>query len=147
MYQFQKINDDEYKLISNDKEFTFTRTVDMVKEMQSVDLITTIKVAEILAERGETYENTKLRVEYKEGNNTVIDESNLRRLEEKAKDLATQEVLEKMYLKLFNKKPMELIKEIGIDIQDTESIKNFSSEVTKILVNGLDEDTPISQDA
>lgn len=145
MYQFKKINDDEYVLISNNKEFPFKRTVDIAKEMQSIDMITTVKVAEFLAERGETYDNTKLRVERIEGNNTIIDESNLRMIEKKAKDIATTEVLNKVYKRLFNKSIAEMLKEL--DITDkTEEIKNFSAELTKVLIYGIDDNTPRGED-
>ena len=141
MYQFKKINEDEYILISKDKQFPFKRTVDMAKEMQSVDMLATLKVAETLAERGETYENTKLRIERKEGNKTIIDESNLRALEKKANAIVLNDVLNSIYRKLFNKSILELLKELEID-ENEEEVKEFSSTLTKILLYGLEEDTP-----
>ena len=63
MYKFEKISEDEYKLITDKKEYTINRNIDLVKEMQSVDLYSTMIVADFLAERGETYENTKGPVE------------------------------------------------------------------------------------
>lgn len=145
MYQFKKISDDEYSLISNNKEFPFKRTVNIAKEMQSIDMITTVKVAEFLAERGETYENTKLRIERKEGDKTIIDESNLRMIEKKANLIATTEVLDKVYRKLFNKSVSEMLKELEIT-DDTEGIKNFSSKLTEVLIYGIDDDTPRGED-
>lgn len=147
MYKFEKINEDEYKLTGNGKEFTFTRTVDIVKEVQSIDLRATINVAEILAERGETYENTKLRITRNEGNKTIVDESNLRALESTARIQALNEVLDKVYRKIFNMAPLELVKEIGIDITDKESIAKFSENFTKILLNGMSDNTPRGEDA
>lgn len=141
MYQFKKINEDEYILISNDKQFPFKRTVDLAKTVQSIDLKTTIKLAEVLAERGETLENTKLRIERKSGSETIIDESNLRMIEKKLRDIAWSEVADEIYKKLFNKSVLEMIKELGID-NDVEMVKKFSSEFFGILVNGLDDNTP-----
>lgn len=143
MYQFQKINEDTYKLIANGKEFTFTRTVDLIKEMQSIDMIATLKVADILAERGETYDNTKLRIQRQENGKTIIDESNLKRLEDKAHEIATQEVLSNIYKKIFGKSPIKLINEVGIDTNDITTIEKFSADITKVLINGLEEKTPI----
>ena len=136
MYQFKKINDDEYCLISDNKEFPFKRTVDIAKEMQSIDMITTVKVAEFLAERGETYDNTKLRVERIEGNNTIIDESNLRMIEKKAKDIATTEVLNKVYKRLFNKSIAEMLKELDITNVGNYFLNKLSSgqDIFKLII-------------
>ena len=140
MYQFQKITDDKYKLISNEKEFTFTRTVDIAKDLQSIDLIATVKVAEILAERGETYENTKLRIERKEDGKTVIDESNLKMIEEKAKRQASVEVVSKLITKIFNKNVTDLILELGL--KDEKDGEKFITEIMNVLLNGIQDDTP-----
>ena len=147
MYKFEKVNEDEYKLIADKQEFIFTRTVDIAKEIQSVDLLATIKVAEILETRGETYDNTKLRIEKTIGNKTIIDESNLKALERKARELALTDVLTKVYNKLFNMNPIELIQKIGIEITDIKSIEKFSSELTEILVNGISGNTPRGENA
>ena len=140
MYQFQKITDDKYKLIGNEKEFTFTRTVDIAKDLQSIDLIATVKVAEILAERGETYENTKLRIERKEDGKTVIDESNLKMIEEKAKKQASVEVVSKLITKIFNKNVTDLILELGL--KDEKDGEKFITEIMNVLLNGIQDDTP-----
>lgn len=140
MYQFQKITDDKYKLIGNEKEFTFTRTVDIAKDLQSIDLIATVKVAEILAERGETYENTKLRIERKEDGKTVIDESNLKMIEEKAKRQASVEVVSKLITKIFNKNVTDLIIELGL--KDEKDGEKFITEIMNVLLNGIQDDTP-----
>ena len=135
MYQFKKINDDEYILISKDKQFPFKRTVELAKMIQDVDLKSTIKLAEVLAERGETMENTRLRVERKSGNETIIDESNLRMIQNKLKEIAITEMLEEVYQKLFNKSILELLSEL--ELNDDEA-KKFSSELLNILIKGQD---------
>lgn len=140
MYQFKKINDDEYKLISGDKEFTFTRTVDVVRKLQSIDMVATVKVVDILAERGETYENTKLRIERKEGNETIVDESNLRRIETEARKQASIEVVSDLIEKIFGRKLTDLILELGM--ADEKDGENFITDIMNILLNGLPEDTP-----
>lgn len=140
MYQFKKINDDEYKLISGDKEFTFTRTVDVVRKLQSIDMVATVKVVDILAERGETYENTKLRIERKEGNQTIVDESNLRRIETEARKQASIEVVSDLIEKIFGRKLTDLILELGM--ADEKDGEHFITDIMNILLNGLPEDTP-----
>lgn len=138
MYQFKKINEDEYKLISGDKEFTFTRTVDLAKEMQSVDLLVTIKLADLLAGRGETFDNTKLRIERKEGNQTIVDESNLRMIESKLKEQAYDEIALNLIKKAFNMDVTTLVKELGLKIEETSK---FCEDFFKVLAKGID-DTP-----
>ena len=142
MYQFKKVNEDKYILIMNDKEFIFTRTIDIAKEIQSIDLETTFIVSEWLAERGETYDNTKLRITRTEGNKTIVDESNLRKIEEKAKSLAFSNILEKIFQKCFNMKFLDFIKETGIQ---EDSIFDFCKEFAEILTNGIPDDTPSEQ--
>lgn len=140
MYKFEKIDEDNYKLIINDKEFTFTRTIDLARELQSVDMYTTYYVAEFLADRGETLDNTKLRIERKENGKTIIDESNLEALKKQASSLAYYEILNRIFKKTFNIDFMTLLKETGIT--DTNEIGRFTADITKIFVNGLEDNTP-----
>ena len=97
MYKFEKINEDTYKLITDTKEFTFTRTVDIARELQSVDMYTTFYVAQFLAERGETLDNTRLRVERHEGNKTIVDESGLEAVKKEARNLAYYDIINKLF--------------------------------------------------
>ena len=146
MYQFKKKNDDEYILECNGKEYPFTRTIDIAREMQSVDLETTFIVSEFLAERGETYDNTKLRITRTEGNQTIVDESNLKRLEEKARTMAYNKVIDNVFMKTFKMHYLDLIKAIDIKLTDEQAIIDFSSKFTEIIINGIPDDTPSEQD-
>lgn len=145
MYQFKKINDDEYKLITDNNEYTIKRNIDLAKEIQSVDLIATTIVAEFLAERGETYENTKLRTTIQDNNKTTIDESNLKRLEERARNQAYYDVMNKIFKKTTGLGYMDTIKEAGISYTDLDGVGKFVNEFTGIILNGID-DTPRSED-
>lgn len=139
MYKFEKVSEDEYKLITDKKEYTINRNIDLVKEMQSVDLYSTMIVADFLAERGETYENTKLRVTRHEGNKTIIDESNLKKLEDTARNQAYYDVLNKIFNKTCGMGYIEVLKEC--EITKNEDIEKFVSEFTNIITKGND-DTP-----
>ena len=142
MYKFEKINEDTYKLIVGDKEFIFTRTVDLAKELQSLDMYTTFYVAEFLADRGETLDNTKLRVERVENGKTIVDESNLEALKNQARNLAYYDIINKIFKKTFNKGYMELLNDIGINLNNEKEVGDFVGELTKILTNGLIDNTP-----
>lgn len=141
MYRFEKISEDTYKLIGN-KEFTFTRTIDLAKTLQSLDMETTIILADILAERGETFENTKLKIERKEGNKTIVDESNFDRVKEQARNIAMYNILDKIFKKLFGLGYLELITQIGLDTNNLPEIEKFVTDLTNVLVNGIKEQTP-----
>lgn len=142
MYKFEKINDDTYKLITDTKEFTFTRTVDIARELQSVDMYTTFYVAQFLAERGETLDNTSLRVERKEGNKIIVDESGLEAIKKEARNLAYYDIINKLFKKIFGKGYMEQLTDIGINLTDTDAVSKFVGELTKVLTNGIDDNTP-----
>ena len=140
MYKFEKIKEDTYKLITKEREFTFTRTVDLAKEIQKVDLYTTSYLADMLAERGETFENTKLKVVIQKGNETIIDESNFNALKEKARNLAYFDVLNKVFNKLFGIGYIDLLK--TIEVEKDEDVHKFVTELTRVITRGIEEDTP-----
>ena len=144
MYQFKKVNEDKYILITDHNEYEINRTIDLAKEIQSVDLIATTIVAELLAERGETYENTKLRVTIQDENKTIVDESNLKRLEERARNQAYYDVMNKIFKKTTGLGYMEIIKEAGISYTDLDGVGKFVNDFTGIILNGQD-DTPRSE--
>lgn len=142
MYQFKKINDDKYKLITDNSEYEINRTVDLAREIQSVDLRATTIVADLLAERGETYENTKLVVTRQEGNKTIVDESNLKRLEQSAHNQAYFEVLDSIFKKTIKLSYINTMQEIGAKTE--EDVNKFISEFANLIVHGVD-DTPRSE--
>lgn len=138
MYQITKINEDTYKLEGNGKEYQFTRTVDLMAMFQSIDLKTTIKLADVLAERGETLDTTKLRVERTNGNETTIDESNLNMIRDSIKAQVTSEIIADIFKKAIGKDILTIIQELNIANEDIEP---FTQALTKVLLSGQD-DTP-----
>lgn len=143
MYQFKKMNEDKYKLITDNNEYEINRTVDLAREIQSVDLRATTIVADLLTERGETYENTKLRITRQEGNKTFVDESNLKRLEKSAQSQAYYEVLDSIFKKTIKLSYINTMKEIKATTE--EDVSKFIKDFTTVIINGID-DTPSSQD-
>ena len=142
MYQITKINEDTYKLEGNGKEYQFTRTVDLMAMFQSIDLKTTIKLADVLAERGETLDTTKLRVERTNGNETTIDESNLNMIRDSIKAQVTSEIIADIFKKAIGKDILTVIQELNIANEDIEP---FTQALTKVLLSGQD-DTPRGED-
>lgn len=142
MYQITKINEDTYKLEGNGKEYQFTRTVDLMAMFQSIDLKTTIKLADVLAERGETLDTTKLRVERTNGNETTIDESNLNMIRDSIKAQVTSEIIADIFKKAIGKDILTIIQELNIANEDIEP---FTQALTKVLLSGQD-DTPRGED-
>lgn len=142
MYKFEKINEDTYKLITDEKEFIFTRTVDLAKELQKLDLYTTSYLVDMLAERGETIDNTKLRIEKKVDGKIIVDESNLNFLKQKAKDLAFMDVLDKITKKIFGIDFITTLSTINVDETDTKGIENFTADLGTILVKGMSDNSP-----
>ena len=141
MYKFEKISDDKYKLVTDSKEHLLIRNIDLTKEIQSVDLYSTMIVADFLAERGETYDNTKLRVTRKINDNgtlkEIVDESNLKRLEEKARNQAYYEVLDRVFNKTCGVGYLDIIKECGIT--NNEGVEKFVKEFTEVITQGIDD--------
>lgn len=142
MYQITKINEDTYKLEGNGKEYQFTRTVDLMAMFQSIDLKTTIKLADVLSERGETLDTTKLRVERTNGNETTIDESNLNMIRDSIKAQVTSEIIAEIFKKAIGKDILTIIQELNIANEDIEP---FTQALTKVLLSGQD-DTPRGED-
>ena len=146
MYQFKKVNDDEYILVVDNKEYPFKRTVDLAKKYQSIDLEATYIVSEFLAERGETLDNTKLRVTREENGQTIVDESNLKALEKKANTMATNKVLDDVFEKLIGMKYIETLLAVGIDMTKEENVTKFLTEFFEIITNGMPDNTPSDKD-
>jgi hypothetical protein len=141
MYKFEKISDDEYKLVTDNSEHLIMRDINLTKELQSVDMYSTMIVADFLAERGETYDNTKLRISRKINDNgtlkEIVDESNLRRLEEKARNQAYYDVLDRIFNKTCNVGYLDIIKECGIT--NDEGVEKFVKEFTEVITQGIDD--------
>jgi hypothetical protein len=141
MYKFEKISDDEYKLVTDNSEHLIMRDINLTKELQSVDMYSTMIVADFLAERGETYDNTKLRISRKINDNgtlkEIVDESNLRRLEEKARNQAYYDVLDRIFNKTCNVGYLDIIKECGIT--NNEGVEKFVKEFTEVITQGIDD--------
>ena len=138
MYKFIRINEDEFQIIGA-KTFTFTRTVDLAKKLQSTDIRKTEKLIEYLAERGETIGNTKLRIERKEGNKTYIDESNLEAIKKAYEQEVTIEIIDDIVKAQIGIGFEQLLMELKIEKDEGEQ---FGKDFFTALANGVEEDTP-----
>ena len=139
MFKFERINDDNFKLTANGKEFTFTRTVELAKELQSVDLKKTIKLIEFLADRGETIETTKLRIERKNGNETIIDESNLEAIKATFEPQIMSEILDNLLIQQIGINMVDLLGRLNLE---PDEIERFGKEMGSALINGIPQETP-----
>ena len=138
MYKFIRINEDEFQIIGA-KTFTFTRTVDLARRLQSTDIRKTEKLIEYLAERGETIGNTKLRIERKEGNKTYIDESNLEAIKKAYEQEVTIEIIDDIVKAQIGIGFEQLLMELKIEKDEGEQ---FGKDFFTALANGVEEDTP-----
>ena len=79
-YQFIKVDDDTTKLKYKDKEFEIKKTVGLLEKLQKVNNKAKLSMMKALAEQGMTAND--LIVERKEGNQTIVDKTNIVELEE-----------------------------------------------------------------
>lgn len=138
MYKIERINDDQFRVIGA-KEFTFTRTIGLAKELQSVELRITEKLINYLAERGETIANTKLRVERRENGKLIVDESNLEALKKAFEQPVTLEIINEVIKKQIDLDMDQFLIELKLDKEEAEQ---FGREFILALSNGVKENTP-----
>ena len=138
MYKFIRINEDKFQIVGA-KTFTFTRTVDLARRLQSTDIKKTEKLIEYLAERGETIGNTKLRIERKEGNKTYIDESNLEAIKKAYEQEVTIEIIDDIVKAQIGIGFEQLLMELKIEKDEGEQ---FGKDFFTALANGVEENTP-----
>ena len=141
MYRIEKIDEDKFKVIGA-KEFTLTREVQLARELQSLDVEKTIRLAEVLADRGETIENTKLRITRQEGNKTIVDESNLEAIKKALEKPIMLEIIDKVLKRQIGRTMEEFIADLEITEDEAE---RFGQEFIITLTNGFKEDTPRKQ--
>ena len=104
-----------------------------------MDLKKTVKLIEFLADRGETIETTKLRIERKNGNETIIDESNLEAIKKTFEQPIMSEILDNVLKNQIGLTMAELITEIKLDKSEAE---RFGTELGSALIYGIKEETP-----
>lgn len=138
MYKFIRINEDEFQIVGA-KTFTFTRTIDLARRLQSTDIKKTEKLIEYLAARGETIGNTKLRIERKEGNKTYIDESNLEAIKKAYEPEIIMDIINDIVKAQIGIGFEQLLIELKIEKGEGEQ---FGKDFFSALANGVEEDTP-----
>ncbi len=139
-YEFIKVDDDNITLKYKDKEFNIKKDIDLLKRLGSIQQKAKIKMMADLKKDGLTVSD--LEVERHEGNKTIVDESGLEAVKKEARNLAYYDIINKLFNKIFGKGYMELLTEIGIDLNDQDAVGKFVGELTRILTTGLDDNTP-----
>lgn len=138
MYRIERIDDDNFKIIGK-KEFVFTRIVEYAKDLQSIDVKKTQMLIDYLAERGETIDNTKLRITRQEGNKVIVDESNLNAIKKAFEPVIYMQIIDNIVKKQIGISFSELVTELEIE---AEEAGNFGKDFLEALINGVKEDTP-----
>lgn len=111
-YEFIKIDEDNTKLKYKDKEFTFTRNVKLVSEMQGIIKKSRIKIIQDLAKDGISIKS--LTIETKKDGKTYYDNSNKAELEKIYQEEAMLEFLDNKCQEIFNMSIEELLQDIGL---------------------------------
>lgn len=153
-YEFIKIDLDTYKLVYTNKDkkevsIEFKRTIEMGKELQSINAKARIEMFKNLTEMGLTKDD--LIIKKKDGKgNTIYDETNYQEFEKKYIEEMSVSTIDELIRKCFNKNVLELFEDMGVDIKnikadETKEIEIFTKKFVTI-VKGSDEETPSRED-
>ena len=137
MYSFKKLdNNDEFILLYDQKQIKFKRTIKIAQRLQSLDSEARFKVIKKISEMGYTIDNNPFIVVKQEGSKTIRDESNFNYLIEQEKNIAMAEIVADIVQETLGISFEELIKELGINVNDEKEIVKFTSEFMYIIKNG-----------
>ena len=132
-YDFIKIDDDTTKLKYKDKEFTFKKTVGLLEKLQKVHNDAKISMMLHLKEKGLTAND--LIVTTKKGGKTIEDKSNLVELENYFVGLESASIYDKICQDFTSMSFAELLVDIGIDVEDSEAIKDFTMKLSTAIMS------------
>ena len=134
MYKFKKIDKDTFELEYNGVTHTITNDLEKVVQLQQVDFEARVLLNKKLKEQNATLDD--LRYERKEGNKTIVDDSQLQLLLEECKKEAIYNKLKKIIKDTTNLDLLQIAKELGED-----EFQKFVSEFV-INMSGEGEKTP-----
>ena len=134
MYKFKKIDKDTFELEYNGVTHTITNDLEKVVQLQQVDFEARVLLNKKLKEQNATLDD--LQYERKEGNKTIIDDSQLQLLLEECKKEAIYNKLKKIIKDTTNLDLLQIAKELGED-----EFQKFVSEFV-INMSGEGEKTP-----
>ena len=134
MYKFKKIDKDTFELEYNGVTHTITNDLEKVVQLQQVDFEARVLLNKKLKEQNATLDD--LQYERKEGNKTIIDDSQLQLLLEECKKEAIYNKLKKIIKDTTDLDLLQIAKELGED-----EFQKFVSEFV-INMSGEGEKTP-----
>ena len=134
MYKFKKIDKDTFELEYNGVTHTITNDLEKVVQLQQVDFEARVLLNKKLKEQNATLDD--LQYERKEGNKTIVDDSQLQLLLEECKKEAIYNKLKKIIKDTTNLDLLQIAKELGED-----EFQKFVSEFV-INMSGEGEKTP-----
>ena len=132
MYEFIKIDDDTTELKYKDKTFTFKKNVELLSNLQGINFRAKARMMNELKKMGMSADD--LVVVRKEGNKTYEDKSNLIDLEEYCLSVEAELIYDEILKKFTNMSLAQILKDIGITIQDKDDILKFTSQVNNAIV-------------
>lgn len=132
MYEFIKIDDDTTELKYKDKTFTFKKNVELLSNLQGINFRAKARMMNELKKMGMSADD--LVIVRKEGNKTYEDKSNLIDLEEYCLSVEAELIYDEILKKFTNMSLAQILKDIGITIQDKDDILKFTSQVNNAIV-------------
>lgn len=145
-YEFKKITLDEYKLVIENKEYPFKRTIEMGEKVQGITASARIKMLKELTKMGLTKNDLIIKKDLGNGK-TVYDETNYQEFEKKFIEEETLQVANDLMESCFKMTTIKLFEELGINVNseinedEANGIMMFTQKFITIISKG-EEDTP-----
>ena len=128
-YKFEKITEDNYKLIYKEKEFALKSSVKVISELQSLVVNARKQMITELAKNGSSIKN--LTIETKENGKTYYDNSNAKELEKIYQEEATMNYFNNKCLELFDMDLQSLLSDIGLE--NADEVQQFTTDLITCL--------------
>lgn len=128
-YKFEKVTEDNYKLIYKEKEFALKSSVRVISELQSLVVNARKQMITELAKNGSSIKN--LTIETKENGKTYYDNSNAKELEKIYQEEATMNYFNDKCLELFDMDLQSLLSDIGLE--NADEVQHFTTDLITCL--------------
>lgn len=128
-YKFEKVTEDNYKLIYKEKEFALKSSVKVISELQSLVVNARKQMITELAKNGSSIKN--LTIETKENGKTYYDNSNAKELEKIYQEEATMNYFNNKCLELFDMDLQSLLSDIGLE--NADEVQQFTTDLITCL--------------
>ena len=134
MYKFTKIDDDTTELEYNGEKFTIVKDLEKAVQLQQVDFEARVLLNKKLKEMGVSIED--LQYEKVESGKKVIDDSQVQKLLDDCKQMATYNKMKQLVKEITEKNLLDLAIELGKD-----DYEKFMVEIGK-AITGTSDKTP-----